>query len=252
MIREGCEPFFLPSAHPVHGKQGVLLIHGFTGVPADMILMGEELHRQGFTVLGVRLAGHGTSETDLSRQTSEDWMDSVRDGYAVLSGICEDISVVGHSMGGLFAMQLSLEVPIRRIVSLATPIKIAPERGADMLPPREACEGVYVTKKRRPLKDVPAAVNQSYRRMPLMSVHELMDEIERLKHVIGEVTAPILIEHSRLDHTAAPESAEYIFSHVKSRVKRLFWLTDCGHLLPLDRERGKVFAAAAEFLAENG
>ena len=55
MILPGAEPFFMPG-----GKKGVLLIHGFTGLPAELLLMGQHLNKAGFTVLGVRLAGHGT------------------------------------------------------------------------------------------------------------------------------------------------------------------------------------------------
>ena len=101
MILPGAEPFFLPG-----GPKGVLLIHGFTGLPAELLLMGQYLHKLGFTVLGVRLAGHGTTVEDMSHMTWEDWMDSVRDGYAVLSGFCESIDVIGHSMGGLFSLLL--------------------------------------------------------------------------------------------------------------------------------------------------
>ena len=54
MITSGAEPFLLPG-----GSKGVLLIHGFTGSPSEMILLGNYLYRQGYTVLGVRLAGHG-------------------------------------------------------------------------------------------------------------------------------------------------------------------------------------------------
>ena len=38
MICSGAEPFFLPG-----GPQGVLLVHGFTGIPADMLLLGHSL-----------------------------------------------------------------------------------------------------------------------------------------------------------------------------------------------------------------
>lgn len=38
MICSGAEPFFLPG-----GPQGVLLVHGFTGSPADMLLLGHSL-----------------------------------------------------------------------------------------------------------------------------------------------------------------------------------------------------------------
>ena len=128
MICSGAEPFFLPG-----GPQGVLLVHGFTGSPADLLLLGRFLQARGCTVLGVRLAGHATSEEDLSRQTAEDWLDSVRDGAALLRGCTRTLSVVGHSLGGVLAFLLAMEQPLQRIVSLATPVDIAPERGADQL-----------------------------------------------------------------------------------------------------------------------
>ena len=215
------------------GEKGVLLIHGFTGLPAELLLMGQHLNKAGFTVLGVRLAGHGTTVEDMSHMTWEDWMDSVRDGYALLSGYCEDISVIGHSMGGLFALLLATEEIVSHVVTLAAPIFIPEERGLAALPPREACifipeerglaalppreacYGGFVPKARRRLKDVPPAANCTYRKMPLISIHELVDVIEKTKGAIEEVTAPVLIMHSRDDHTAAPVSADYILSHVK-------------------------------------
>ena len=48
----GNEEFFFQG-----GKQGVVLVHGYTGAPGEMRLLGEYLHQQGLTVLGVRLAG---------------------------------------------------------------------------------------------------------------------------------------------------------------------------------------------------
>ena len=64
MILPGAEPFFLPG-----GKRGVLLIHGFTGLPAEMLLLGQYLNMRGYTVLGVRLAGHATTVEDMSHMT---------------------------------------------------------------------------------------------------------------------------------------------------------------------------------------
>ena len=88
MILRGGEPFFYRG-----GSHGVLLVHGFTSVPAEMLLLGCHLHDLGYTVLGVRLAGHGTTPKDLERMSREDWYDSVCDGYALLDSCCERISV---------------------------------------------------------------------------------------------------------------------------------------------------------------
>lgn len=246
MILEGAEPFFLQG-----GPHGVLLIHGFTGLPAELRFMGDFLQKRGFSVLAVRLAGHGTTVEDMSHMTHEDWLDSVRDGYALLSGICEDISVIGHSMGGVFALRLAAEQEVCKVVTLAAPIFIAEERGIKYLPVRENCEGLYVPKARRRLKGVPPVVNRTYRKMPLVSVHELMDAIEAMKPHLEQVTTPLLIVQSHGDHTAAPDSANYIYEHVQSKVKRIYWLETAGHLLPLEPEREQIFAEAAAFLEQD-
>lgn len=243
MIQKGAEPFFLRG-----GSHGVLLLHGFTGSPADLLLLGQSLQRQGMTVLAPRIAGHGTTEEDLSRQTGEDFLDSARDGYALLTGCCKKVSVVGHSMGGVLAFLLAAECKVHRIVSLATPVFIAPERGADQLPPLKFCRGRYVPKHRRPMKNVPDAVNETYLTMPLVSIHELFGLMHTMTEQLGRVDRPTLILHSLGDHTADPKSAAYLAEHIATERKDVIYLKRSGHLLPLDKERDKVFALTAKFL----
>lgn len=48
MAKLGAKPFFFKG-----GSEGVLLIHGYTGAPGEMRLLGEFLHSRGYTVLGV-------------------------------------------------------------------------------------------------------------------------------------------------------------------------------------------------------
>ena len=213
MIMEGAEPFFLPG-----GSTGVLLVHGFTGLPAELSMMGEYLQQRGCTVLGVRLAGHGTTVEDMSRMTAEDWLDSVRDGYALLRGSCERVVVAGHSMGGLLALLLAAEkagkdTGLAGVISMAAPIYIAEERGIAQLPPRELCRGKFVPKARRPGLKLPA-----------------------------------LILHSLNDRTADAESAIYIRENLGSAQKRLVWLKSSGHLIPLGEERDIVFSESAAFI----
>lgn len=248
MIMEGAEPFFLPG-----GSMGVLLVHGFTGLPAELSMMGEYLQQRGCTVLGVRLAGHGTTVEDMSRMTAEDWLDSVRDGYAMLRGSCERIVVAGHSMGGLLALLLAAEkagrdTGLAGVISMAAPIYIAEERGIAQLPPRELCRGKFVPKARRRLRDVPPAVNHTYRFMPLEGVYEMLALIERTKAALPGLKLPALILHSLNDRTADAESAIYIRENLGSAQKRLVWLKSSGHLIPLGEERDIVFSESAAFI----
>lgn len=230
------------------GSSGVLLIHGFTGLPAGMLLLGEVLNRAGFTVLCPRLAGHGTSERDLMRTTKDDWYNSVLDGLCILRGACDKIYVVGHSMGGLLTLKLSTEYELAKIVTLAAPIFIDEGRGLRNLPPREFCSDACIYTERKKLNDVPPAVNNVYEKTPLISVHEMVDLIEDVKKILPKVTTPILIMQGEEDHTVQPRSARFIMDNISSAIKRIVTVPNAGHLLPFAEEREFVFEHTLTFL----
>ena len=227
---------------------GVLLIHGFTGLPAEMLLLGQFLNRAGFTVHCPRLAGHGVDERALMRTTKDDWFDSVVDGFYILRGVCEKISVVGHSMGGLLALKLAAVQKVSKLVTLAAPIFIDDGLGLCNLPPREFCSDACIIQPRKILDDVPAGVNNPDKKTPLVSVHELVDTIADAKKILPTVTAPILIMHGEDDHTAQPRSARYITDNVGSKDKRFVTIPNSGHMLPLAEQRDLVFDLVADFL----
>lgn len=230
------------------GDAGVLLIHGFTGLPAELFLLGEYLNRSGFTVLAPRLAGHGTNERDLMRTTHDDWINSVLDGVAILRGVCKKIFVVGHSMGGLLTLKVSTLIDVDKIVTLAAPIFIDDGLGLKNLPPREFCNDACIVQPRRKLIDVPPAANNVYEKTPLVSVHELVALIDDVKKILPTVNTPILIMHGEEDHTAQPRSARYIMDNIGSKVKRVVTVPNSGHLLPLAEERDFVFNEVLNFV----
>lgn len=240
---EGGNPFFMSG-----GSSGVLLVHGFTGLPAELFLLGEFLNGAGFTVLCPRLAGHGTDENNLMRTTRDDWFNSVLDGFHLLRGACEKIFVVGHSMGGLLTLKLSTEKNLSKIVTLAAPIFIDEGLGLKNLPPKEFCGNACIVQPRRKLFDVPQAANEVYKKTPLISVHELVALIDEVKNFLPKVNAPILIMHGEDDHTAQPRSARFIMDNIGSPDKKIITVPNSGHLLPLDENRDFVFDGILNFL----
>lgn len=241
---DGGEPFFLSGG----GSRGVLLVHGFTGLPAGMFLLGEVLNRAGFNVLCPRLAGHGTCEEDLMRTTKNDWFNSVLDGFFILRGVCDKIFVVGHSMGGLLTLKLAVEHKISKIVTLAAPIFIDDGLGLKNLPPKELCGNAFTFTPRKKLDDVPPAVNNVYEKTPLVSVHELVDLIADVKNILPKITSPILIMQGEEDHTVQPRSARFIMDNVGSKSKKIVTVPNAGHLLPFDEQREFVFERTLNFL----
>ena len=97
------EPFFFPGEGK-NARIGCLVTHGFTGAPKEMRWLGEYLHRQGYTVCGVRLAGHATRPADMVRSRWQDWLLSLEDGYALLRSCTEQVCLLGLSMGGVLSL----------------------------------------------------------------------------------------------------------------------------------------------------
>src|SRR5437867_10682662 len=67
--------FFLPGS-----GLSALLIHGLTGTPYEMRLLGERLMAAGVRVQGIRLAGHGSGPEELGEVTHANWYESVVEG----------------------------------------------------------------------------------------------------------------------------------------------------------------------------
>ena len=98
--------FFFPG-----GRSGILLIHGLTGTPMEMRLLGKGLNRAGFTVHGMQLAGHCGSTEDLLATGWHDWYASVEQAADSLLGKVDHLFVGGLSMGALLALKLAAERP---------------------------------------------------------------------------------------------------------------------------------------------
>mgnify|MGYP006299924079 FL=1 len=78
-------PRVLPGGDAVFRKgsseTGLLLLHGYTGSPAEMRYLGERLHEKGFTVSIPRYPGHVTSLYEMVKTSAHDWYTAAREAY---------------------------------------------------------------------------------------------------------------------------------------------------------------------------
>src|SRR5436190_6515190 len=122
-------PQIIPTAEPFlllgdRARPACLLIHGFTGTPKEMRWMGEYLNQQGFTCLGVRLAGHATQSEDMIASHWTDWTASVEDAYSLLRGVNDHIFLIGLSMGGVLSLLMSTRLKVKGVIAISTPYKV--------------------------------------------------------------------------------------------------------------------------------
>lgn len=239
----GNEEFFFAG-----NEQGVILVHGYTGAPGEMRLLGEYLHKKGFTVLGVRLAGHGTKPEDLNLTKWEDWYAEVRSAVVRLKALDKSITIVGLSMGGLLTIKAAAELDVRRAAILAAPIYVFDKR-AKFLPFLRFFIGYL--KKRTRQYDVDQNYAVSYSYMPVKPLRSLFKLVKLCKdEYISKIKIPCLIMQSKVEHTVRPESAQYIYDNLTTLKKKLIWYQHSGHILTLDQEREDVFERIYNFIME--
>ncbi len=92
------------SHHPKGAKEAVLLLHGYTGYPDELAIIGRYLDEAGIACAAPRLSGHGSSRADMLSATARDWIRQSFDAYLNLRSEYALVHVLGHSMGALLAL----------------------------------------------------------------------------------------------------------------------------------------------------
>jgi len=225
------EPFFLAG-----GPEAALLIHGFTGSPPEMRLVGDYLHARGMTVLAPLLPGHGTDPADLNRRRWTEFADRVDQAYSELQARSEQVVLAGLSMGALLALHHVARhpsVPAAVVYSPALRLR----NPLSMLLPLLKHVAPFWAKPKDTLTDPEAAGRLwSYPMAPTRAGHELLKLQRQVWRELPRVTCPLLIIQSTLDDQVHPASPRWLQDRVGSKDKQLLLLHNSGHALTVDRE----------------
>lgn len=244
-IMQGAETFRLDGTR----KEAVLLLHGYTGTAAELYPLGSYLNGCGFTVLGVRLPGHGTSVEDLERTTADDWYQAAETGCDDLLRKFESVYVAGLSMGALLAIKIAALKPVKKAVFISTPIFVWDRRAGFFPILRYFIR--YTPKRKRNYKELQPYC-QAYDKMPTKPLGSLFKLTRECRNkLIGKIKIPVRILQSKIEHTVKPESASFIYDKLATpaQAKRIVWFEKSGHILPLDAEHEAVFKTIGDFFA---
>ncbi len=231
------------------GPVGVLLIHGFTGSPPEMRLVGDYLNARGLAVSAPLLPGHGTDVDDMNRHCWSEWTAHVEQALGDLQSRCSTVFVGGLSMGSLLTLYLSAYHPELPGAILYSPAVVVADRLIYLTPILK-----YLIRKRprsgeSDLTDPEADLRLwSYEEEPVPAAHEILKLIRRVRRLLPQVTCPLLIIHSTLDQAIHPNSARYTYERVGSADKELVTLHNSGHCLTVDSEWEFVAEKTYEFI----
>ncbi|MBL6986105.1 MAG: alpha/beta fold hydrolase [Methylobacter sp.] len=206
---------------------GVLLVHGLLASPAELRTYGEYLVKQGYTVLGVRLKGHGTSPHALRDQSWEDWYGCVQRGFNILKVHCSGIFVVGFSTGAALALKLAAEhyPEMTGVVAVSVPLKFV--NPAFMLVPllhgtNKLVGWVSTYEGVKPFIDnEPEHPTINYRNTPVRALYELRLLMVHLDDLLPQISLPTLVVYGDEDPIVSSKGAPIIMDKLGSKHKQI-------------------------------
>ncbi|MBV8249219.1 MAG: alpha/beta fold hydrolase [Comamonas sp.] len=264
--------FVMPGAGP-NARTGVLLIHGLTGTPAEMRLLGKGLNKQGFTVYGVQLAGHCGSMEDLVESRWTDWLASAESGLQRFARHVDHVVVGGLSMGALLSLAVAERNPeqVAGVCALSTTFRYDGwsipfyTRLAFLLPLFRLLgigrRSVFMEAPPYGIKDEALRariVEQMHSGdsaaaglpgNPWWSIIELRALSAHVLAQLDRLRSPCLVLHAKDDDISSVSNAYDIERGAKNAHVELVLLDNCYHMITIDRERRTVIAKMNEFVA---
>ncbi len=238
--------------HWIGGPVACLLLHGFTATPEEMRFLGSRLHDAGHSVLGVRLAGHGTSPEDLEATRWQDWLDSASQGLRRVRDRAEHVVVVGQSMGGLLGLRLAAHSPndIDTLVLLAPALRLTRPWLQWIRPalPLVALYRRFLDKGESDISDAEArATRAQISQVPVRSLHQFLLLQSAVRRDLPRVHQPALILQSRQDHTCHPAGVD-LLRRTLSGPTEIGFFEESFHVLSVDVDREQVAQRILDFI----
>lgn len=240
----------MPGAEPYRhdgGSTGVLLCHGFTGSPHSLRPWADDLAGRGLTVSVPLLPGHGTRWQDMQLTGWQDWYAEVDRELRALGDRCERVFVAGLSMGGTLALRLAQ----KHGTAVSGLVLVNPSVKADS----PALRAVPVLSRLVPsVKGIASDIARegagevAYDRTPLRAVHSLTKFWAVVRAGLPQVTQPLLLLHSAVDHVVHPSNAAVVLSSVSSADVTEVVLERSFHVATLDHDAERIFAESYAFV----
>jgi len=249
------------------GSRGVLLLHGLTGAPGEMRLLGRRLSRSGFALSAPLLAGHGADQRTLLRSTWRDWLASARAAYVKLARQVDEVYVAGICVGGALGLALCAEFPEIRgaavysmtfeydgwnmptwataapVIQLVANLPLV--RRITFAEPYPY--GLKDLRLRELASRAPATlVAGSVDRMPLGSLYQMYRLGRHVDRIAPRIATPTLIVHAQEDDMSHPRNAERLQAALGGP-SELLRLEDSYHMVHVDRQHMLVAQRTAAF-----
>ncbi|MHA2226499.1 MAG: alpha/beta hydrolase [Candidatus Hodarchaeales archaeon] len=246
-LKELAKPFYFEGLPDL----GLLLVHGFTASPSEMLPLGKFLHEKGYTVSGVRLAGHGTDYRDLPKHSWQDWYRSVEEGFIHLKNHCDAVIPIGLSMGAILCLNLVYQHPEENFpkLCLLAPAFAIKSRMARFAPLFRFFIK-FTFKGEETLRYFKDHHLYSYMYRPIDSIIQLFQLLKYIHKQPIHISIPTLIAYGVLDESISINSIKKAIRekfNPETNIK-ILELRKSHHILPVEPDAEELFRTIELFL----
>jgi carboxylesterase len=244
-VTPGAEPF-----RHTGGPVGALLCHGFTGSPASLRPWAEFLAGAGLSVSLPRLPGHGTTWQEMNRTRWGDWYAEVDRAFQDLRADAEEIFVLGLSIGACLALRLAEQrgSAVRGLV-LVNPSLTADTKLFLLAPVLK-----LLTSSLKAVGDdikKPGVTESAYDRVPTKAAASLPGLWKTTQAQLDQVSAPVLVYRSTVDHVVGPASLEVLRRSLPPGQLTVRDCPDSFHVATLDNDAEAIFTGSLDFISKH-
>jgi carboxylesterase len=231
------------------GAVGVLVLHGLSGSPKGMRPWAEHLAAAGYTVRLPRLPGHGTTWQEMALTRWDDWYTAAERALDDLLQRCDQVFVMGLSMGGTLALRLA-QLRGDDIAGLVLVNPAVHTRRFDaryLLPLLQA----VVPKWPGIVNDIkkPGQDEGGYATISPKASYSLVTTLPTVEAELPLVTQPLLVFSSTVDHVVETSNGPAIVAGVSSTDVERVELPDSYHVATLDNDAQTIFDGSVRFVA---
>tara|TARA_B100000575_G_scaffold107366_1_gene85482 strand:+ start:255 stop:1001 length:747 start_codon:yes stop_codon:yes gene_type:complete len=210
-----------------NSKKGILILHGFSSSTYETVPLGKYLSKKGFRVLIPNLPGHGTTIEDCNAQSFYDWLDFVDIKLAELSSECDEVSVIGLSMGAVLSLYLASFFPVKKLIVCAAVLKFKNPFVVNFLIP--VVNKIFVKQKK--VSTNPNKRYSGYDHYPLIALNEFRKLNKVVIKKLHKVTCSALYVHSKKDGLSLPYNMDLVMNSISSKNKERLIVDHASHHL---------------------
>jgi len=213
-------------------KDGIYIIHGFTNTTYETRDLAKYLGEQGFYTKAINLPGHGTTPEDCNRVKFTDWIEFTEQGVAEMSSRCDNVYVVGISMGSVLALHLSSIFPINAAVFASTVLEFKEYFSTRILAP--LFHRIVPFREKR--LSYPKAIRDKfdylgYKVWPISAVNEMRKLTNKVQKELPKIKCPALVIHSAKDMLSPQSNISLVYDNISSGIKEKFIVNQANHNL---------------------